>query len=209
MDMKVKRKIMETEKNKRNKWTEEEIEIFKREFPFHGTDIPELLKRHTKCSIQYKAKQLGIRYKKLEWTKEEIEILKREYPLHGYNIPELLERHTKRSIQYKALKLGITATITVDGKVFSSIKEVACYYDTSYKRLRDSKRNNSIENIVKKPVKRIYGFTILTSQYDKNLHTCIYHGICLHCNQLLVGSYSVIQTHLDLHKDTKENKDEE
>jgi hypothetical protein len=44
-----------------NFFTEEEVELLRKEYPNSGYNIPELLLRHSKSTIQYKAQALGIR----------------------------------------------------------------------------------------------------------------------------------------------------
>lgn len=97
--------------NGREPWTEEEVEILRKEYPKRGWNIPELLDRgRSKHSIKEKAEFEGIEYegKGSVWTEEEIKILREEYPENGPDIPELLENgRTKESIRAKALSLGL------------------------------------------------------------------------------------------------------
>lgn len=41
-------------------WTEEEVETLRREYPTRGTNVPELLERHTRGGIRQKARALGV-----------------------------------------------------------------------------------------------------------------------------------------------------
>lgn len=92
-----------------HKWTEEEIDILKEEYPTKGVKIPFLVERHGKGGVDGKARSLGLKcdFAKNEWTEEELKILKKYYPIKGYNIPELLKTRSRSSIIQKAMKLKI------------------------------------------------------------------------------------------------------
>ena len=44
---------------KSDKWTVEEENLLREFYPTQGSNIPELLERHTLCSIKVKANRLG------------------------------------------------------------------------------------------------------------------------------------------------------
>lgn len=89
------------------KWTDEEVDILRDEYPRSGANISRLLERHNPYGIRHKASRLGIISMKI-WTDEEIDILKDMYPRHKTKIPQLLERHSKKSIYDKAYKSNLT-----------------------------------------------------------------------------------------------------
>jgi hypothetical protein len=93
---------------KQHKWTKQEIEILKKDYPKKGSNIPKLIQRHTRGSIENKARSFGLEceFAPKEWTKKEIELLKQNYSLLGTNIPELLKTRTPKAIQLKARNLG-------------------------------------------------------------------------------------------------------
>jgi len=52
---------MTTAKNKRLRWTNEELELLRKYYPIKGPNIPELLKTRTILAIYMKVKSLSIR----------------------------------------------------------------------------------------------------------------------------------------------------
>jgi hypothetical protein len=50
--------------SKLNFFTEEEVELLRKEYPNSGYNIPELLLRHSKSTIQYKARTLGLKVRR-------------------------------------------------------------------------------------------------------------------------------------------------
>ena len=94
-------------------WTEGERELLRRDYPLHGSNIPELRERHTTAAIAAQAHELGVacrvpRGKAAQsWTEEEVATLRREYPTRGTNVPELLGRQTRDGIRQKARALGV------------------------------------------------------------------------------------------------------
>jgi len=83
-------------------WTEEEIEILKREFPTKWTSIPIL--RRTRQAIQGKATNLGIKTENRLWTKEEIICLRRDYYLKG---SKALPNRPRNSVKKYAQKMNL------------------------------------------------------------------------------------------------------
>lgn len=92
-----------------NPWTDKDYDILKAKFPTQGSNIPELLARHSKVAIQGQASKLGIRCVSsfAPWTFEENEILRENYASVGPNIPELLEHHSRDAIIKHAQKLNV------------------------------------------------------------------------------------------------------
>lgn len=94
---------------KTHKWTKEDIDLLKKEYPSKGVNIPILIERHGKGGIDSKSQQLGIKcdFASKKWTKKEIDLLKKYYPDQGTKIPELLKTRTRKAIQLEARILGV------------------------------------------------------------------------------------------------------
>ncbi len=96
--------------SKYHKWTKQEIEIIKKEYPKKGVNIPNLIERHGKGGIESKARNLGIRcdFASKQWTKKEDKLLVGNYSELGTKIPDLLKTRTSRAIMQRARILSIT-----------------------------------------------------------------------------------------------------
>jgi hypothetical protein len=91
------------------KWTDNEEKMLKEHYIENGSNIPELLKIHSKYGIQQRAKILKIKYKSaphMTWTNEEVSELKSRYEKCGVT-DNLLKRHTKAGIYSKAETYGL------------------------------------------------------------------------------------------------------
>lgn len=92
-------------------WSKADVQLLLDMYPTCGSNIPELILRHSRRCIQAKARSMGIgtcvRSVGTAWTSDEIDILKEKYATFGYKIPELLMRHSAASISAEASKLGI------------------------------------------------------------------------------------------------------
>ena len=93
-------------------WTEEEIEVLKRDYPLGKTEELSLNLGRSLRAIGGKAENLGIS-KSLFWTKKEIQLLKDKYPVtYDKDIPKLFPNRTLKSICAKAHRMGIKKSYT-------------------------------------------------------------------------------------------------
>lgn len=92
------------------KWSEEEIALFKKHYPI--TETEEFLKffpNRTKISIRHKAARLGLRKEIKWWTWEELDTLKNCYSnLSKEELFKVLPKKDWTSIRHKAQELGLT-----------------------------------------------------------------------------------------------------
>lgn len=93
------------------KWTPEDLDILRAEYPKHGTYIPELRSRFTPKQITNRANELGI-YKKTSrirnhWKDYQLRLLEEKYPVKGTEIPELLVNFSRQQIIARAYRMGI------------------------------------------------------------------------------------------------------
>ena len=92
-------------------WTEKDDEIICREYPLHGSKIPELREKYKPVQIRARAQYLGLHISsRRKWTEEHVKLLREEFPQHSVNIPKLLEVFDKVQISQKAYVLGIKHT---------------------------------------------------------------------------------------------------
>lgn len=93
------------------KWTPEDLDILRAEYPEHGTHIPELRSRFTPKQIITRANELGVFKKtskiKNHWKNYQLRLLEEKYPVKGTEIPELLTNFSRQQIRAQAYRMGI------------------------------------------------------------------------------------------------------
>lgn len=108
--------------NQKIKWSEEEIELLKKEYPInHIENLVQLFPNRLENAIIKKAKRLGLKKTILKknrssmkkWSEEEIEILKEYYPItKNSEICKYLPNRTSESIISKANDMKISKEYT-------------------------------------------------------------------------------------------------
>lgn len=94
---------------KRHKWTTEEDEILKTNYPSEGVEgclnkIPGVSKQ----SVTQRARKLGLSFNNKNWTEEEDNILREFYPTEGKKVVYRFTNRNLRSIQQRTHQLGIS-----------------------------------------------------------------------------------------------------
>lgn len=94
------------------KWTEEDLNLLREQYPLVGSKIPELRKKFTTKQINNRAVNLQLvkhdnHVGKNNWNAYQESLLRERYPYVGYNIPELLQVFSIGQIRNKAHYLGL------------------------------------------------------------------------------------------------------
>ena len=92
-----------------NSWSEEEIEIIRKYYPFEGSrGCTKRLKNRKVGAVNTLAKKIGIKYIGDLWQPEEDDIIKKYYPIEGSTgCAQRLSKRTPQSILSRASKLGV------------------------------------------------------------------------------------------------------
>lgn len=134
-NMRLKRKKRDLQEHARvgttwNRWTKKELNILVKKYPTCGTNIPELLRTHTKAAIVSRASSLDLTCGHMpqistqqRWSDADIAILRQKYPTLGVNIPELSSRFTESAIRSKANRLGIYSKLFWTEEQIDLLKE--------------------------------------------------------------------------------------
>lgn len=98
---------------KRNRWTQEEIEILKKYYPEEGARVVKRLPNRTATNCTSKASELKIRSigakkEHARWTKEDDEILHKYFPIEGEACFTRFPYRTYRACQARARNSGLT-----------------------------------------------------------------------------------------------------
>jgi hypothetical protein len=90
----------------KKRWSNEQLEILRRDYEVFGTKIPSLLK--SRSAIKNMAVRRRLKHKKRFWTEEMMDIMKEKFPVQGTDIPELIEMgKSPNAIQKKAGLMGL------------------------------------------------------------------------------------------------------
>lgn len=87
-----------------NRWTEQEIEVLRSNYPGNGATL-DGLPRRSKNAIHQKAAELSLTTPRREWEGWELDLLEELYPIHGTRIGEI--DRTRQAIGQKARELGL------------------------------------------------------------------------------------------------------
>jgi len=143
-------------------WTDREIAILKKYYPYEGLAITKRLPNRTQPAVGHKAERLGIaaerRFNPEEpgtfWTGEEIKILKSHFPLEGAGVIKYLPGRTKISVKHKAERLGIKYRYRFEQhRIRKGIEEKRCNLCNRWKSLdefsRCSKHHDGLQHTCK------------------------------------------------------------
>ena len=110
-----------------NSWSEEEIEIIKKYYPFEGSrGCAERLKNRKITTINSVARKLRIEYIGDSWQLNEDEIIKKYYPTEGASgCVKRLSGRTPTAITARASKIGVNLNTLWSEEELQLLK---CYY---------------------------------------------------------------------------------
>lgn len=96
--------------SERHRWTEEEDQIIRDNYPKLGKKIKEMLPGREVYSIIARVNKLNVYFEDKKWSDEELLRLKNNYPSMGKKVIELFPDRTLTSCLVKAHRLGLKMT---------------------------------------------------------------------------------------------------